>query len=251
MTTTGSKKNNIIITGGGGGIGKQTALRFASEGANLCITDINEELVKSAVEEIKASGGRAVGVTADASERKEAARVVKCCVDTFGSPTVLVNSAGIYKDRYFAEMTDDEWDETMRVNLGSVYAFCRECVGLMIEEKYGRIISLSSQAGISGSIEHSHYAASKAAIIGLTCSLARELAQYNINVHCIAPGIINTNMTAGNSPERRERFLRQIPLGRFGTPDEVAGIICFLASEDANYMTGQTINVTGGWLMHS
>ena len=148
-------------------------------------------------------------------------------------------------------MTDDEWDETMHVNLGSVYAFCKECVNIMIEEKYGRIISLSSQAGIQGSIEHSHYAASKAAIIGLTCSLARELAPYNINVNCIAPGIISTKMISGFSDERIERFLNQIPLGRFGSPDDVAGIICFLASKDADYMTGQTINITGGWLMHS
>lgn len=240
-----------IVTGGAGGIGKQTAIRLAEAGAKVCITDISEPAIEAALKEFKELGMDAIGVGANVADRQSVAKMVQQCTTMFGSVHILVNCAGIYKDKLFAEMTDAEWQQTMDINLGGVYNCCKEVVNIMIDNRFGRIVTLTSQAGISGSVMHAHYAASKAAIIGLTCTLARELADYNIRVNCVAPGIIETPMTQNYTPERREHFLRSIPLARFGTSDEAAKVIAFLASDDSSYMTGQTVNVTGGWLLHS
>jgi 3-oxoacyl-[acyl-carrier protein] reductase len=240
-----------IVTGGAGGIGKQTAIRLAQAGAKVCIADISEPAISMALEDFKTLGLNAIGVKTDVSERASVAFMVGKCKEAFGCVSILVNCAGIYKDKLFKDMIDQEWQQTMDINLGGVYNCCKEVVGMMIEIGYGKIINLTSQAGILGSILHSHYAASKAGIIGLTCSLARELADCGIYVNCVAPGIIETEMTSKYTPERREHFCSLIPLSRFGKPDEVAKVIAFLASDDSSYMTGQTINVTGGWLMHS
>jgi 3-oxoacyl-[acyl-carrier protein] reductase len=245
------KEKRVIITGGAGGIGRQTAARFIERGAKVCISDIDERAINKALDDFKNSGASAIGMKVDVIDRKDVARVVRYCIDEFGGVDILVNVAGIYKDRFFAEMTDEEWNETIDINLGGVYNFCKETVGVMIQNGYGRIINITSQAAISGSIMHAHYAAAKAAIIGLSCSLARELAQKGINVNCVAPGIIETNMTSGYDEVRKQKFLDLIPLKRFGSVDDVAQVIVFLASDAASYMTGQTINVTGGWLMHS
>jgi 3-oxoacyl-[acyl-carrier protein] reductase len=245
------KERRVIITGGAGGIGRQTALRFLERGAKVCISDIDESAINKALDDFKNSDMRAIGMKVNVTDRKDVARVVRYCIDEFGGVDILVNVAGIYKDRFFVEMTDEEWNETININLGGVYNFCKETVGAMIQNGYGRIINITSQAAISGSIMHAHYAAAKAAIIGLSCSLARELAQNGINVNCVAPGIIETNMTAGYDEVRKQKFLDLIPMKRFGSADDVAQVIVFLASGAANYMTGQTINITGGWLMHS
>lgn len=245
------KGRSAIVTGGAGGIGKQTAIRLAQAGASVCISDVSETAIASALKESEELGLNAIGFLADITNRSKVAEMVTLCKETFGSVDILVNCAGIYKDRYFKDMTEAEWNQTLDINLGGVYNCCREVVNVMIENGYGRIITLTSQAGISGSVMHSHYAASKAAIVGLTCSLAKELAEYGINVNCVAPGIIETEMTSRYTPERVAHFNSLIPLSRFGKPDEVAKVIAFLASEDSSYMTGQTINVTGGWLMHS
>ncbi|MFP3091013.1 SDR family oxidoreductase [Treponema sp. TIM-1] len=241
----------IIITGGAGGIGRQTAIRFMERGANVCISDIDEKAINTALDDFKAADMKAIGIKANVTDRRDVARVVRYCIDEFGGIDILVNVAGIYKDRFFIEMTDEEWNQTININLGGVYNFCKETVGIMAQKGYGRIINISSQAAISGSIMHAHYAAAKAAIIGLSCTLAKELAPKGINVNCVAPGIIETNMTAGYDEVRKQKFLDLIPLKRFGSADDVAQVIVFLASDAANYMTGQTINVTGGWLMHS
>ena len=240
-----------IITGGAGGIGKQTAVRLGQSGARVCITDISAPAVSAAEAELSALGIDVIGTVSDVSDRASVADAVARCKEVFNTVHILVNCAGIYRDRLFKDMLDSEWQQTIDINLGGTYNCCREVVNIMIGNGYGKIVSLTSQAGISGSIMHAHYAASKAGIIGLTCTLARELAPFSINVNCVAPGIVETNMTRGYTPERREMFQSKIPLGRFGTPDEVARVIVFLASDDAGYMTGQTVNVTGGWLMHS
>lgn len=240
-----------IITGGAGGIGKQVAIRLGQCGAKVCITDISASAVATAVQELTAMDIDVIGTESDVSDRVSVASTVARCKEVFGTVHILVNCAGIYRDRLFKDMTDAEWQQTMNINLGGTYNCCKEVVNIMIGNGYGKIVSLTSQAGILGSVMHAHYAASKAGIIGLTCTLARELAPHGIHVNCVAPGIIETNMTKGYSPERCEMFYRQIPLARFGTPDEVARVIAFLVSDDASYMTGQTVNVTGGWLMHS
>jgi len=240
-----------IITGGAGGIGKQTAIRLGQSGAKVCITDISAPAIDAAVDALSTMGIDVIGVPSDVSDRASVADMVAHCKEAFGTVHILVSCAGIYKDKLFNDMTDSEWQQTMDINLGGVYNGCKEVVGAMIKNGYGKIVSLTSQAGISGSVMHAHYAASKAGIIGLTCTLAKELAPHGINVNCVAPGIIETAMTGKYSPERKEMFQRLIPLARFGTPDEVAKVIAFLVSDDASYMTGQTVNVTGGWLMHS
>jgi 3-oxoacyl-[acyl-carrier protein] reductase len=245
------KGKAVVITGGAGGIGRQTAVRFMERGANVCISDIDEKAINKTLDDFEAAGMKAIGIKANVTERKDVARVIRYCMDEFDGIDVLVNVAGIYKDRLFIEMTDEEWNQTIDVNLGGVYNFCKETIGIMVKRGYGRIINITSQAAISGSIMHTHYAAAKAAIIGLSCSLARELAEKGINVNCVAPGIIETNMTADYDEARKKKFLDLIPLKRFGLADDVAQVIVFLASDAANYMTGQTINVTGGWLMHS
>jgi 3-oxoacyl-[acyl-carrier protein] reductase len=251
MTQYGLNGQVAVITGGGGGIGRRAALRLGASGAKICITDIDEEVVGAARSFLMENGIESVGLGADVTNRDHARAVIGRVLEAYGRVDILVNTAGIYHDCLFADMSDDEWERTMDVNLKGVYAFCKEAIDPMAERGYGRIINLTSQAGINGSVMHAHYAASKAAIIGLSCSLAKELASFGIHVNCVAPGIIETSMTAGYDEEQVRRFLSLIPLGRFGLPDEVAGVIAFLASEDANYMTGQTVNVTGGWLMHS
>ena len=177
--------------------------------------------------------------------------MVAKCVEVFGRIDILVNCAGIYKDVLFKDMTDEQWHQTINIDLNGVYNCTKAVTDVMIEQKYGRIISLTSQAAVQGSVLHSHYSAAKAGIIGLTVSLARELAEFNIRVNCIAPGIIATKMVEQGAKERGDMWMANIPLKRFGTPDEVANVVLFLASDYSSYMTGQTLNVTGGWLLHS
>ena len=164
---------------------------------------------------------------------------------------ILVNIAGIYTDCLLKDMNYDEWRRTMDINVDSVMFFCRAVLPSMLTKRHGKIINMSSQAGVSGSVTHTHYSASKAAIIGLSRSLAREVADCGINVNCIAPGIIRTPMTAHYTPEQAANFMAKIPMGRFGEADDVAKVIEFLASDGSDYLTGQVYNVTGGWLMVS
>ena len=245
------KDKVCMITGGAGGIGKATAEKLAAFGAKIFITDVNDEIVGKAVEELKEKGIVIAGKGCNVTDSASVKQMVAECVQVYGTVHVLVNCAGIYKDVLFKDMTDEQWNQTIDIDLNGVYNCIRSVVNIMVDQKFGRIINLTSQAGISGSMLHSHYSAAKAGIIGLTCTLARELAEYDIRVNCVAPGIIATPMTARYTPERREHFMRQIPLARFGSSEEVANVIAFLASDFSSYMTGQTLNVTGGWLLHS
>jgi|LSQX01.1.fsa_nt_gb 3-oxoacyl-[acyl-carrier protein] reductase len=247
-----SVKNKVcIITGGAGGIGKQTAVRMLEVGAKVFITDVSDDLVQSALTDLKTLGGVVTGRACNITNFKNVKDMVSACATELGGPDILVNSAGIYKDVLFKDMTAEQWHETIDIDLNGVFYCTKAVSAIMIAQRFGRIISLTSQAAVSGSVLHAHYSAAKAGIIGLTSTLAKELAEYNIRVNCIAPGIIKTPMTASYSPEREEMFYRQIPMQRFGEPDEVAKVVLFLASDLSSYMTGQTINVTGGWLLHS
>lgn len=245
------KDRVAIITGGAGGIGKQTAIRMGELGAKICIADVSQPAIDLALTEFAELGIEAMGKKVDISKSEEVYVMEDECVEQYGKLDILVNCAGIYRDRLMEEMTDFEWEQTININLNGTYYCCRRAIDHMKKNGYGKIVSLTSQAGVVGSVMHVHYSAAKAGIIGLTRALAKEVAKYGIHVNCIAPGIIMTEMTKGYSEERREGFLRQIPLGRFGTPDEAAKVICFLSSDDSSYMTGQTINVTGGWLMNN
>jgi len=248
---TGIENRVAIIIGGAGGIGKQTAIRLSEHGAKICIVDVSELAIKKTLDEFFELGIDAIGHACDVTDRKSVDVVTQRCLDKFSTVDILINCAGIFKDVLFKDMNDEQWAETININLSGTYNCIKSVLGIMINNKYGRIVNLSSIAGLLGSPLHAHYSASKAGIIGLSVTLARELAEYNILVNCVAPGIIETSMTNHSRQTRGDMFLSNIPLKRFGTPDEVAKVVTFLVSDYASYMTGQTLNVTGGWLLHS
>lgn len=245
----GIKDSVAIITGAGGGLGKAEAKRLAREGAKIFAIDIMEAGLAAMKAELAEEGLTEVQTyVCDGSKEEEVKAAVAECLRIYGDITILINNAGIYTDHYVEEMRLEDWDETMKSNLYSVFFFCREVLPAMKKNHYGKIINLASQAGVSGSITHAHYAASKGGIISFSRSLALEVAKDAINVNCVAPGIIKTRMTAKYTPEQAANFKRQIPLGYFAEPDEVAKVVEFLASDGSDYLTAQVYNVTGGWL---
>ncbi|MEM2715373.1 MAG: SDR family NAD(P)-dependent oxidoreductase [Candidatus Thermoplasmatota archaeon] len=231
-----------IITGASRGIGKATAILFAKNGAKVGINYLkSEEEAKKVLEEAKnISDG--ILLKGDVSNFKEAKRVVEKFVDKFGGIDILVNNAGIYKRKKFKELSEEEWDETIKNNLKSSFNICKCCLPYM---KKGKIIFISSQLALRGSSHGAHYSASKSAMLGLMKSLAIELAP-DINVNAIAPGIIDTDIIANYSEEEKRIKANEIPLKRIGLPQDIANVCLFLASDLASYITGETINVNGG-----
>lgn len=248
----GLKDSVAIISGAAGGMGTASILRLAREGCKVFAVDLSKEALDRMMEKVSAEGLNGVHpYVCNATNEQEVEAAVAKCVELYGKVSILVNIAGIYTDCLLKDMTYDEWKHTMDININSVMFFCRAVLSNMLENKHGKIINMASQAGVVGSVTHTHYAASKAAIIGMSRSLAREVAEGGINVNCIAPGIIKTPMTARYTPEQVENFMSKIPMRRFGEADDVAKIIEFLASDGSDYLTGQVFNVTGGWLMLS
>jgi 3-oxoacyl-[acyl-carrier protein] reductase len=239
-----------VITGGSRGIGKGIALRFAAEGANIAITDIidNDEF-KETVKEIAALGVKARGYISDASLFVEAENVIEEIVNDFGTVDILVNNAGITRDTLLMRMTEEQWDQVLTVNLKSVFNLTKAAIKPMMKQKYGSIINMSSVVGVSGNAGQSNYSASKAGILGFTKSVARELGSRNVRCNAIAPGFIITEMTGKLPEEVRTDWISKIPLRRGGTPEDVANVALFLASDLSSYVTGQTVNVCGGMLM--
>lgn len=249
---SGLKDSVAIISGAAGGMGTASVLRLAKEGCKIFAVDMSQNALDRMMDTVSAEGITNVyPYVCDATNEDEVNAAVAKCIELFGKVSILVNIAGIYTDCLFKDMTFDEWSHTMDININSVMFFCRAAITNMLENKHGKIINMASQAGIVGSIKHTHYSASKAAIIGMSRSLAREVAEDGINVNCIAPGIIKTPMTARYTPEQVENFMSQIPMHRFGEADDVAKVIEFLSSDGSDYLTGQVFNVTGGWLMLS
>ncbi len=235
-----------VITGAGRGIGAAIARRFAAEGAFLVLNSLSDSAAKIA-EEIVAAGGKAVAVQGDVSKADDVARVIDAAISNFGRLDILVNNAGITRDGLLMRMAEDDWDAVIDTNLKSVYLCCRAALRPMLKSRGGgRIINLSSVIGLSGNAGQANYAASKAGIIGFTKSLAKELASRQVTVNAIAPGFIVTDMTAGLSDEAKETLLKRIPLGSLGEPGDVAAAAAFLASAEAQYITGQTLTVDGG-----
>lgn len=239
-----------VITGGSRGIGKGIALRFASEGANIAITDIidNDDFTET-VKEIAALGVKARGYISDASLFVEAENVIEEIVSDFGTIDILVNNAGITRDTLLMRMTEDQWDQVLKVNLKSVFNLTKAAIKPMMKQKHGSIINMSSVVGVSGNAGQSNYSASKAGILGFTKSVAKELGSRNVRCNAIAPGFILTEMTSKLSEEVKTDWISKIPLRRGGTTDDVANTAVFLASDLSSYVTGQTINVCGGMLM--
>lgn len=249
---SGLKDSVAIISGAGGGMGTAAALRLAREHCRIFAVDVNPDSLRKLEETFRKEQLEGLSTyQCNAVHEKEVDQAVERCIELYGKVDILVNIAGIYTDCLLKDMTYEEWRNTMDINVDSMMFFCRAVLSNMLQNKHGKIVNMASQAGVYGSAAHTHYAASKAAIIGLSRSLAREVAECGINVNCIAPGIIRTPMTARYTPEQVASFLMKIPMGRFGDADDVAKVIEFLVSDGSDYLTGQVYNVTGGWLMVS
>ena len=238
-----------LVTGASRGIGRHIALQLAQRGADVAINyrsrqSEGEEVAK----EIEATGARALSFKADLSKMPEARSLVRQVQEQWGRIDILVNNAGITKDKSMKKLTDDDWNDVLDTNLGSVYATCSEVLKIMMDQKYGRIINITSFVGQAGNFGQANYAASKGGIIAFTKTLALEMAKYNITVNAIAPGFTETEMLAQVPENIREQIIARVPMGRFGKPEEIARAVVFLAAE-GDYITGQQINVNGGVYM--
>jgi len=240
----------ILITGSSGGIGRATALAFAQSENQIAVHySTNAGAAHEVVDEIRSVGCSAYAFAADLREQNASVKLVNEVCRRFGAIEILVNNAGLMTDHAVQAMPDEIWDESVEVNLSAAFRLSREVIPKMIEAKWGRIISVSSQVAETGSQNHAHYAAAKAGLAGLTFSLAKELGPAGITANIVAPGRIMTEMIKERSLGRSQEWLAQTPLQRFGTPEEVADAIVFLASEKAGYITGLVLNVNGGLVM--
>jgi 3-oxoacyl-[acyl-carrier protein] reductase len=235
-----------VITGAGQGIGLAIATRLAAEGARVAVVDVNDEGARAAAEDIEKRGGSAKSYALDVRDSEAVANVFKTIGEDLGHIDILVNNAGITRDNLIIRMSPDDWDAVMEVNLKGAFNCIRAAARTMMSQRFGRIVNISSVIGQVGNIGQSNYASSKAGIIALTKSVARELAPRGITANAIAPGFIETPMTESLSDKVRENLASKILLKRLGRPEDVANLVAFLVSDEGNYITGQTINVDGG-----
>jgi 3-oxoacyl-[acyl-carrier protein] reductase len=238
-----------VVTGGTRGIGLAIARLLADDGASVVVSGRDPGRLESAAKELETSGASVLAVAADAGKREDADRLVDAAKERFGRVDVLVNNAGITRDQLLVRMKDDDWDQVLDTNLRGVFLMTRAAGKVMMRQKSGRIINISSTAGAMGNAGQVNYSAAKAGVLGLTKASARELAHWNILVNAVAPGLIETDMTAAISAEARDTLMQQVPLKRIGTAREVAEVVRFLAGEGAGYITGQVIHVNGGLYM--
>ncbi len=242
-----SGNKTAIVTGASRGIGRAIALQLAKDGYHLVLNyRASEAEAQSLCDEIAVMGAEAKAFQADVSDYDQAGALVKAALDAFGSVDVLVNNAGVTRDRLIAMMSESDFNDVVRVNLNGCFNMTRHTTRPMMKQKRGVIINLSSVIGIHGNAGQANYAASKAGIIGLTLSAAKELGGRGIRVNAVAPGYIQTDMTAALNDEQRGAIASRVTLGRLGTPEDVAGLVSFLCSDCASYITGQVISVDGG-----
>lgn len=239
-----------LISGSSRGIGKAIARHLAAKGINVAINyHSQEEAANLVVRDIVCAGSESIAIRADVSKEDEVQSLIQKVLDRWGRLDILVNNAGITQDRLIIRMASEEWDHVLNVNLRSAYLCTKLALPHMIRQRHGRIINISSVVGISGNAGQANYAASKAGLIGLTKAIAREVASRNITVNAVAPGYITTEMVEKLSEETKAQILSNVPLGRFGEPEDVAATVDFLCSDAASYITGQVLTVDGGLTM--
>jgi len=241
---------NVLVTGASRGIGKAIALELASKGANVAVNYAgSEERAQAVVEEIEKLGVKSFKIQADVSKEADVKAMIKEVINQFSGLDILVNNAGITKDNLLMRMKEDEFDQVIDINLKGVFLCTKAVTRHMMKQRAGKIINVASIVGVSGNPGQANYVAAKAGVIGMTKSVAQELASRNIIVNAVAPGFISTDMTDALTQEQQEAILSRIPLAKLGTPEDVANVVRFLASDDANYITGQTIHIDGGMVM--
>ena len=238
-----------LVTGASQGIGHACALALARQGASVALAARNQQKLDELAQQITAAGGKAAAFAIDVADEEQIKSGSKSALAHFGKIDILVNNAGMTKDQLVMRMKRADWDAVLNTNLTSAYLCTQQVIGSMLKQRWGRIINITSVFGQMGQAGQANYASSKAGLIGLTMALARELASRNITCNAVAPGFIETAMTAVLSEEFKQNAVRQIPLGRVGTPDDIANAVAFLASEEASYITGHVLNVNGGMLM--
>jgi len=238
-----------LVTGASQGIGHACALALAREGASVAAAARNQQKLEELVAAIAVTGGKAAAFVMDVADEDQVRSAIRSALSHFGKIDILVNNAGITRDQLVMRMKRADWDAVLNTNLTSAYLCIQQVIPSMLKQRWGRIINITSVFGQIGQAGQANYAASKAGLIGLTMAIAREVASRNITSNAIAPGFIETTMTAVLSDEFKQNALKQIPLGRVGTAEEVAHAVLFLASEEASYITGHVLNVNGGMLM--
>jgi 3-oxoacyl-[acyl-carrier protein] reductase len=243
------KDKVALITGGARGIGQAIAMTFAREGADIVVADVNLEVAQKIASEIEALGRKALALEMDVTDYTKVEEGMNKILDKFGKVDILVNNAGITKDNLILRMSQAEWDAVINVNLKGTFNCIKAVSRPMIKQRSGKIVSIASIIGLMGNAGQANYAASKAGIIALTKTVAKELASRNVNANAVAPGFIQTEMTAKLPEPVKAKMMEAIPLAKLGTPQDVANVCLFLASEEANYITGQVITVDGGMVM--
>ncbi len=239
-----------LVTGASRGIGRAVALKLASEGAKVALNFAgNEAAANSVRQEIEAAGGEAILVKADVADEAAVQQMVQTTADAFGRIDILVNNAGITRDGLLARMKEEDWDAVLSTNLKGVFLTTKAAAKLMMKQRAGRIVNMASVVGVTGNAGQANYSAAKAGVIGFTKTVAKELASRGITANAVAPGFIDTDMTSVLSDKAKEAALSGIPLGRMGTPDDIAAAVLFLVSDQASYITGQVLNVDGGMVM--
>jgi 3-oxoacyl-[acyl-carrier protein] reductase len=238
-----------LVTGASRGIGRSIAEALAEAGARVILAARSQEAVGSLAEDLQKRGWKAEGVEIDVGDPESVRTVLRELFDRLQRIEIVVNNAGIARDGLLVRMKDEDWDQVLRTNLNGVFYVCREAISRMLRQRYGRVINIASVVGIMGNPGQANYVASKAGMIGFTKALAREVSSRNITVNAVAPGFIETEMTAKLTPRQQEEIRGSIPLGRIGQPEEIACAVRFLASKEAGYITGHVLNINGGMYM--
>jgi 3-oxoacyl-[acyl-carrier protein] reductase len=239
----------VIVTGSSRGIGKEIALSFAKAGASVVVSGRNADTLTPVIDALDAIGAKSLAVAADVAKVEDATNLIKQTLEEFGQIDILINNAGITRDNLLLRLSEDDWDAVLDTNLKGAFNCIKACTKPMMKKRIGAIVNISSVVGVMGNAGQVNYAASKAGMIGMTKSVAKELASRNIRVNAVAPGFIETDMTDNLAEKAKEELINSIPLSKLGSAQDVADLVMFLSSEKAKYITGQTINVDGGMVI--